>query len=324
MEKSRIELKVGLFAFVGLLLIALVLIALSKSTSLFRSTHTVYMHTANVGGLKERAPVLLAGVQVGSVNSIHLAPDGKSVTINLRVYNNFTIYGDARFVIEQAGFLGDPYVSVIPTANQEPALTNGSTVECEAPFNLQEVARSASGFIKRIDGTAQKLDASVSDLRRLVLNQETLTNFSESLVNMRRFSENAVDTVGDINEIVNTNATQVREAVSNLVYFSQELTQLAANAHDILDTNGTQITSATKNIETSTEKINSILTDIQTGKGLAGTVLQNQELSTNVQAIANNLAVATSNLNRLGLWRFLWHKEPLHHDDPPATNSTRK
>ena len=42
--------------------------------------------------------------------------------------------------------------------------------------------------------------------------------------------------------------------------------------------------------------------ELQSGKGLAGTVLQNQQLATNVQIIAGNLAITTSNLNRLGLW----------------------
>ena len=44
-------------------------------------------------------------------------------------------------------------------------------------------------------------------------------------------------------------------------------------------------------------------------KGLAGTVLRNDQLATNVDNIAANLSVTTSNLNRLGLWHFLWHKE---------------
>ena len=52
--------------------------------------------------------------------------------------------------------------------------------------------------------------------------------------------------------------------------------------------------------------------DLQSGKGLAGTMLKNEQLATNVQEIADNLAIATSNLNRLGLWRFLWHHEPPH------------
>jgi hypothetical protein len=30
------------------------------------------------------------------------------------------------------------------------------------------------------------------------------------------------------------------------------------------------------------------------------------------------LSIATSNLNRLGLWHFLWHKEPLPTNAPPS------
>jgi len=57
--------------------------------------------------------------------------------------------------------------------------------------------------------------------------------------------------------------------------------------------------------------------DLQAGKGLAGTLLQNDQLATNCLVIADNLAVATSNLNRLGLWGILWsHKTP-------ATNTTK-
>jgi phospholipid/cholesterol/gamma-HCH transport system substrate-binding protein len=311
MEKSRIELKVGLFAFVAIVLLCVLLILFSKSTSLFRGTHDLYMTASNVGGLKERAAVLLAGVQVGTVNAIKLAGDGKSVRIDLKVYSEYTIYNDARFVIEQSGFLGDQYVSVIPTLNEGPVLTNNSEVFCEEPFNMQEVARSASGFIKRIDATAQKLDASVTDLRATVLNDETLTNFSIALVNLRQVSQNAVGTVDRVNGLIATNSSQIAVAVSNLVYFSAELTNLVATAETILTTNGDEVTASTKNIENTTEKVNSILSDIQSGKGLAGTVLENQQLSTNVQGIINNIAVASSNLNRLGLWDFLWHHEPL-------------
>src|SRR5262249_3951849 len=116
------------------------------------------LHTANVGGLKHEAQVLLAGVQVGNVRDIQLAPDGKSVTIYLKLEKKYTIYGDARFVIEQAGFLGDQYVAVFPTLNQLRPYTNNADVACEEPFDLQEVARGAAGFIKRMDETAKKLD----------------------------------------------------------------------------------------------------------------------------------------------------------------------
>jgi phospholipid/cholesterol/gamma-HCH transport system substrate-binding protein len=264
-----------------------------------------------VGGLKERAGVLLAGVEVGSVSAINLSDDGKSVTILLSIYKNFKIYHDARFVIEQSGFLGDEYVSVIPTTNMLPFLTDGADVDCQEPFNLQEVARSASGFIERIDETAKKLDASVSDLQRVVLNEQTLTNFSVAVGNLRTFTEQAMGTIGDINAIIATNGSQASLAVSNAVAFSQELNRLAGSADMLLATNGVEISSAVKNIEFSTEILTNLMVDLKSGRGLAGTMLQNEQFATNVQAIANNLSITTSNLNRHGLWGIMWaHKPP--------------
>ena len=318
MESKRLETKVGVFVFIGLALLAVLLIQFSKGTSLFHGTYELRLHAVNVGGLKPRAGVLLAGVQVGSVSDIMLAADGKSVTILLKIYKENKIYHDARFVIEQSGFLGDQYVSIIPTENQDRLLVNGDEVACQEPFNLQEVARSASGFIQRIDETAKKLDAAVSDLHRYVLNEQTLTNLSIALVNMRTFTERAMNTVGDIDTLIATNGSRVGYAVSNVVIFSQQLTQLVGSAHILLATNGVAISTAVSNIESSTEILKKLMDDVQSGKGLAGTVLQNEQLATNVQNIANNLAVTTSNLNRVGLWGILWSHKPPATDKPHA------
>ena len=317
MEKSRLETKVGLFVFIGLTLLAVLIIQFSKGTSLFRGTYTLRLHAENVGGLKQRASVLLAGVQVGSVSGIELAPDGKSVTILLRIYKETKIYSDAQFVIQQSGFLGDQYVAIVPTANKGPLLQDGGEVECQAPFNLQEVARSASGFIQRIDDTAKKLDAAVGDVRRYALNEQTLTNLSIAVNNLRAFTDQATGTVAGLNALVATNGAQISLAVSNVVFFSQDLISLSDAAKGLITTNGAEISASVKNIETSTETLNKLMDDLQSGNGLAGALLKNQELSTNVQIMAANLTVATSNLNRLGLWRFLWHHELPSTNTPP-------
>ncbi len=320
MDKSRLEIKVGLFVLFGLVLLAIVTIQFSKGTSLFRSTYELKLNAVNVGGIKPRAGVLLAGVQVGSVAEVKLAEGGKSVLIRLRIYNDFKIYHDARFVIEQAGFLGDQYVSVIPTTNSEPFLVDGDEVPCQEPFNLQEVARSTAGFIQRIDETAKKLDASVSDLRRVVLNEQTLTNFAIAIGNTRTVSEQALSTLNNINALVATNTDQVNTAVSNAVFFSQELTRMAGSANSLLATNGAEVSIAVSNIKSSTETLKQLMDDLQAGKGLAGTILQNSQLSTNVQTIADNLSVTSSNLNRFGLWGILWsHKAPATNTAKPNT-----
>ncbi|HEY5345150.1 MAG TPA: MlaD family protein [Verrucomicrobiae bacterium] len=315
MEKSRLETKVGLFVLFGLLLLAALLLQFSKGTNLWRGTYELHLHATNAGGIKPHAGVLLAGVPVGSVSQINLAPDRKSVTIDLKIYNEFPIYHDARFVIEQSGFLGDQFVSVIPTTNALPYLANGADVPCQEPFNLQEVARSAAGFIQRIDGTAKKLDASVTDLRAQVLNAQTLANFGTSITNMKLFTEQALGAVQNINDIVNTNGAQVGVAVSNAVAFSSGLIDLETSAKAVLATNSVNINQATKDIADATATFKQLAVDLQAGKGLAGAVLQNPELATNVQSIAANLSITSSNLNRLGLWGILWsHK-------PPTTNT---
>lgn len=319
MDKSkRVEIKVGAFVALGLILLATLLLQFSKSTSILEGTYQLRLHATGVGGIKPRAQVLLAGVQVGIVSDIKLADDSKSVTIFLSIYKQYKIYHDARFLIETAGFLGDQYVSVVPTANTGGFLANGDDVPCEEPFDLQEAARSAAGFIHRLDETAKKLDASVSQFQRLVFNEHTLTNFDVALNNLRTVSDQAVATVNGIDDIVATNRGQVDLAVSNLVYFSHQLNTLADSADVILATNGAAIQTATKNIADSTESLKQVVNDVQAGKGLAGTLLQNETLSSNVQAIASNLAETTSNLNQVGLWGVLWARKPHHTEDTNA------
>jgi hypothetical protein len=48
---------------------------------------------------------------------------------------------------------------------------------------------------------------------------------------------------------------------------------------------------------------------VQAGKGLAGSLMQNEKLASDFANIANNLSITTSNLNRLGFWGILWKKK---------------
>src|SRR2546426_3335593 len=117
MTKPHLESKVGLFVFIGLVLLAVLLLQFSKGTTFFRPTYKLLLRAGDVGGLKTRASVLMAGVQVGSVADIKLGPQGTNVTITLKIYSQYEIHKDARFLIEQSGFLGDKYVAIMPTKN---------------------------------------------------------------------------------------------------------------------------------------------------------------------------------------------------------------
>jgi|DewCreStandDraft_4_1066084.scaffolds.fasta_scaffold104828_1 phospholipid/cholesterol/gamma-HCH transport system substrate-binding protein len=318
MNKSRLEWKVGLFVLIGLVLIAALLLQFSKGLTMFQSTYRILLQATDVGGLKRGAGVLMSGVQVGTVSDMRLAEDGKSVTLELKILNSYVIHRDAVFAIEQSGFLGDQYVAIRPQANTGPLFQDGDRATALKPFNLQEFMGSSGEFLSRIDQTVKKLDEAIENINRSVLSPQTLTNLSLMVTNLRFASERAVSALQHLDSLVESNRPVVSTVLSNFVVFSDQLNQAAADLNQFLASNAPPATRAVKNVESSTEVLKAVLNDVQAGKGMAGTLLQDEELATNVTRIAQNLSITSSNLNRLGLWGILWKPKTPRTNEPAA------
>jgi len=319
MNKPRLELKVGVFVLVSLLVLAALLVSFSKGVTRFARTYELKLRTTDVGGLKGGASVLMAGYPVGNVSHLNLSSNGDSVVLTLQIRQEHRIRTNAMFVIEQSGFLGDQYVAIYPGTNFAARfLEPGEEAVCPPPFNLQQTARDASGFILRLDATAKKLDAAVADIRRLVLNEETLTQVSNTLSSLRVASGRAVTVVDNVSQLVQTNAPAISLSVSNLVFFSEQLSQFSENLNLLFAANTNEITGSLKSIESSAKLLESLLHDLRAGRGTAGRLLSDEQMSADVARVAQNLSITTSNLNRLGLWRILW-KPKLPATNPPPT-----
>lgn len=310
MTKPSFAWKVGLFVFIGLVLLAGLLLEFSKGMSFLQRTTTIYLHAPDVVGVKNRADVMMSGVKVGSVSEIGLEADGKHATLALKIYSRYQIRADARFVIQPSGLLGDEYVAIIPTENKAPVLQDGASAKAEAPFNLDEFERTAGGLIERLDRTVEDLGGMIRDVRKHMLNEQTLTNFSSVANNLRRASERALATMDNLSGLVSSNGPALSQSSSNLVAFSERMDEFAGTLDGVVSSNRTAIGAAVKNLEDSTETLKSLLGGIEAGKGLAGTLLKNEQLAANVSLVASNLSVTTSNLNRLGLWGVLWRHKP--------------
>jgi len=322
MENSRLQTKVGVFVFITLALLAGLLVIFSKGVVRFNRTYKLHLSTTDVGSLKKGSGVLMSGYTIGNVTEIELGENGESVKVVLQIQRKYPVRTNAVFIIEQAGFLGDQYVAVYPSTNRTARFFNDNErAICPPPFNLQAVARNAAGFIERIDQTAQRLNGAIDDVRRLVLNEQTLTNLAVTVDTMRVASERARVTIDDINNLVSTNRAPLAATLSNLVVFSAQMEQASANVNGLISTNGEVLGTAVKNIESSTMILESLLGDIQAGKGLAGTLLKNDAFAGDVEKIAQNLSVTTSNLNRVGLWGILWRAKEPHTNTPPAQNT---
>ena len=92
MSPKRLEWKVGLFVLVCLVLLGVLVLNFSKGLTFFTPTYTLHLKTANVGGIKREASVLMAGVQVGNVTGAELSPEGTNVTVFLKILNRYRIH----------------------------------------------------------------------------------------------------------------------------------------------------------------------------------------------------------------------------------------
>ena len=318
MKQSHLEIKVGLFVFIGLVLLAVLLLQFSKGVTFFRPTYDILLNATSVGGLKPSAQVLMSGVGVGTVSEMQLAHDGKSVTITLKIYRQFQIHKDARFVLEQSGFLGDQYVAILPTRNEEAIFGNGERAKAEAPLALQEVARTAAGLLVHIDSAATNINDALNDARRTIFSTRALTNLSATFDNFHNVSERSLGIADDLGSLVESNRPSVTITVSNLLFFSQQLNQSAAALGELVATNSPGIEAAVKNLQSSSATLTNLLQGVQAGKGLAGKLLENEGIASNVSQIVYNLSITTSNLNREGLWGILWQHRPSRTNEPAA------
>jgi phospholipid/cholesterol/gamma-HCH transport system substrate-binding protein len=309
MSKPRLELKVGIFVAVGLVLLAVLVLEFSQSSFFARPHYEILLHAKTASGLKVKSQVLMAGFPVGTIADIKLAPDGKEAVITLSIYKKFEIYDDARFVIEPAGLLGDQYISVVPTANKGTKYPEGKPPQAEEPFNYGELAKQVTSFVPRINEAATNLNGAIADIRRDLITERTLTNLAVALENLRTVTDHASSAVDNLNAVITTNRPAINQSGSNLVAFTERIQGIADKLHGLVDTNTPDINTAVKNIESATEVLKSLLDDVKAGKGLAGKLIKDDELAANVAQIASNLSITTSNLNRVGLWGILWKKK---------------
>jgi phospholipid/cholesterol/gamma-HCH transport system substrate-binding protein len=120
MGRKGIETLVGLFVLLGM--VALVFLALQAANlGSFNGgeTYQVKARFDNIGGLKARAPVRSAGVNVGRVVSIGLDPQRFQGVVTLEIRSEFSFPKDSTAKILTAGLLGDQYIGLEPGPSDE-------------------------------------------------------------------------------------------------------------------------------------------------------------------------------------------------------------
>jgi phospholipid/cholesterol/gamma-HCH transport system substrate-binding protein len=139
MKRINVEVGVGLFMVVGFLCFAYLSVRLGDVDLLGDDTYRVTARFGSVSGLKAGAVVEIAGVPVGTVDSISVDPEEYDAVVELSIDEGVRLQDDSIASIRTAGIIGDKFVKISPGGADELIEPGGEIVETESAISLEEL-----------------------------------------------------------------------------------------------------------------------------------------------------------------------------------------
>jgi phospholipid/cholesterol/gamma-HCH transport system substrate-binding protein len=129
-SKHALEIWVGLFVAAGLAALFMLAMKVSNMSAFADDKgYSVKARFENVGGLKVRSPVSMAGVRVGRVADISFDAKTYEAVVTMRIAEQYnTLPKDTSASIFTAGVLGENYVGLEAGA-QDNYLKEGDTIK---------------------------------------------------------------------------------------------------------------------------------------------------------------------------------------------------
>jgi len=147
MEKTKLEMVVGVFVLVGMLCLAYLSVKLGKLELIGGAVYEVEAQFNSASGLKAGSAVEIAGVEVGRVRGITLIEDRAKV--KLAVNNTVKLYTDTFASIKTRGIIGEKFLALSPGGGGDPLKPGDTIRDTESGLDLEElVSQYVHGNVK--------------------------------------------------------------------------------------------------------------------------------------------------------------------------------
>lgn len=279
---------------------------MGKERQLFEKRITYEIHFSRTIGLREGAPVSLAGVTVGRVESLSFPPDPQQhyIEVRIRVVGDVEsrMRKDTLARIRTLGLLGDKFIELSAGSAQSEPLRPGSLIASIDPVDYEALLGEGKDVVSNVIEATSSLSAilkSIEDGKGL-LGQfvsaesegkwaETANNLRSASVSLRNILQSVEKGEGVLGQLVRN-----REAGETM------MRDLRASL--------SQMRKVTDSLQKTTEKI-------EKGEGTLGTLIQDpqagKEILANLRRSATNLEAVTRQLREGGgLLQRLIHDRP--------------
>lgn len=140
-QSKSLEVIVGAFMLAGIVALFFLAMQVSNlSSAPGGSGYEISARFDNIGSLKVRSPITMAGVVVGRVSGIHFDPKTYEAVVSMRIESEYnTIPEDSFAKVFTAGLLGEQYIGLDP-GGSETYLKDGDQISLtQSSLVLEEI-----------------------------------------------------------------------------------------------------------------------------------------------------------------------------------------
>jgi phospholipid/cholesterol/gamma-HCH transport system substrate-binding protein len=289
------ELKIGIVSLLAVGIAAALIFMVSGEGGFFWQRYSIKTVFADIEGLKEGAPVRVAGVEVGSVKKIDFIGDKVEVTMEVGKDQQSRITNRSSAALGSVSLLGEAAVDITPNSQGTPIPEWGYVPSGRAPGSLSTAAEAATKSLEQTNALLEEVRQGRGTLGKLVTDDtlyQQLNDFVSSAEAVTRGINTGRGTLGRLA----TNpaaAKSLEQSLENLQMVTARIRNGEGSLGQLLnnDTLSKSVTSATNNLDAITGRINK-------GEGTAGKLVTDAELYNRLNSMADRLDKLTASLNQ--------------------------
>ncbi|QSB28657.1 MlaD family protein [Flavobacterium sp. CLA17] len=257
-----------------------------KGKDLFTDYKTLYVEYDNVEELSASAPVTLNGLVIGKVIKITINETTGKLLVELQLKTDFPISKTSQAALYSPSLIGGKQIKIVPNLADKELAEDGQILPATVELGLTE---SLGGKIEPIQQKLEKMlvsiDVLVSGLNN-VLDKKGQEDIKKSLAELSQTMEQFHKASGTLNSILDTNKGQINGVVTNFNKMSNNFSKISDSL------NKADLGKTVRNLNQTLAKVDGIMNNLNSGKGTAGKLL-------NDDALYNNLAKTSKELELL-------------------------
>ena len=323
------ELKIGLVSIFAIVMATTLIFLLSGSGGFFWQRYSLKAMFSNIAGLKEGAPVRVAGVEVGSVSEVNFIGDQVEVVMEVNKDHQARITSTSVASLGSVSLLGEAAVDITAASEGSPipewgyvrsgrALGTVGDVTAQAGVAMEEAAalvadlragRGSLGLLMTDErfyneltalvGAAEDVATGINSgrgtLGRLMNDPAAARSLEASMANLQAVTERIRSGEGSIGKLLNDDALH-----NSLTSMSSNLQTITGRISSGEGTAGKLVSDAElyNRLNSLSDRIDKVMAGLQQGDGTAGQLLQDRQLYENMNGTMVELRSLFNDIRR--------------------------